>query len=142
MTTTEDEYDNYEPLPEAHKTKDQYPKLARFTRYFGKPVSLQLRTPILQLDYSGHDMVVQDERYGLLSPALMQGQDGQPEPVGFAQFLPRVLLQPSVDGEHLLAWFQSPATNALIEMNLEPHEVLYLSFVAKLPSPIVRPGQN
>ncbi len=130
------------PNPASDKPEEQYPKLARFRRYFGKPVSLQLRTPMLQLDYSGHDMAIGEGRFGLLAPAIMQGEDGKPEAVGMASFLPRVVIQPSADGEHILAWMQSPATDAVIEMNIEPDQVCYVCFVVRLPSPIVRPSQN
>lgn len=128
--------------PEAAVAIADSDKLMRFRRYFGKPVALQLRTPVLQLDYSGQNMATRGAEYGLLALAMLQTEEGKVEPVGTTSFLPRVRLQASDDGEHLLAWIQSPSTGALIEINLEPEQVVFVTSVLKLPSPIVRPHQN
>lgn len=118
------------------------PRLSRFVRYFNRPVGIQLKTPLIALDFCGQYMEVEDERYGLLDLALLRNEKGQAEAVGMSPFLPRVILHASSDGEYLVAWITSPTTGAVIECNLDPDQVEYVIFCARTPREqrIITPG--
>ena len=109
------------------------PAVLRFARYFNKPVALQLKRPLLMLDYAGQ-MEIETQRYGLLGPAQMMNREtGQHEPVGSTLVLPTVVLNPSPNGADLVAWIQSPETGAMIEVLIAPEDIEFVTYIARCP---------
>lgn len=121
------------------------PGFERFARYFGVPVALQLRTAVMMLDFSGEVMRMSgtDRDYGLFGPALIAESGGEQVAAGYTNMIPAAILRLAPDERHLLAVMQSPATRAVISLNIHPDEVHAIWFVERLPpppSPIVRPS--
>ena len=115
--------------------REEMPRvLSRFERYFEKPVSIQLKTPVVWFDYSGQTMMMQTARgsveYGMLQLAMTANDAGNREAVGRTLLIPNAILMPY--GDALLAWVTSPS-GATIEISIDPANIEFVSFVARLP---------
>jgi hypothetical protein len=75
----------------------------------------------------------------------MMTEGGKESAVGSHFLLPTVFLNPSPNGCDLVAWIQMPATGAMVEVLIDPADVEFVTFVARMPtppSPLVMPRQN
>lgn len=110
--------------------------IERLKPYSGKLVAVQLREPMFVLEYGGTAMIDGVEQHGV-KPAFVTGKSG-PEPIGFAQLLPAVLIE--VSDTAVLLKMIDPATRALLCIDVPAEEVLYITSIARPPSMIVPPA--